>query len=140
MAQGLNKVMIIGSVGREPEMRYTPSGKPVTSFSVATSRTWTASDGQLRKETDWFNVVSWGSLAETCKQHLVKDLRIYIEGRLQTRGWKDSQGQRHYRTEIVANEMIILGQEPPSESALSETAAVPISLEEQEHSSADLSI
>jgi single-strand DNA-binding protein len=100
--------MTIGYVGREPEMRYTPSGKPVTSFSVATTRSWTAPDGRRREETDWFNVVSWGDLAEICKQHLAKDQRVYIEGRLQTRGWEDNEGKRHYRTEIVANEMIIL--------------------------------
>jgi single-strand DNA-binding protein len=140
MVQGLNKVMIIGFVGREPEMRYTPSGKPVTSFSVATSRTWTASDGRQHEETDWFNVVSWGSLAETCKQSLAKDQRVYIEGRLQTRGWKDSQGKRHYRTEIVANEMIILDQETSPEPVLSETDSSSLPAEEQEHFFDDLSI
>ena len=87
MARGLNKVMIIGYVGRKPEMRYTPSGRPVTSFSVATTRGWVAPDGKQREETDWFNVVSWGNLAEVCKQHLTKDERVYVEGRLQTRVW-----------------------------------------------------
>lgn len=120
MARGLNKVMIIGYVGREPEMRYTPSGKPVTSFSVATSRSWTASDGKRREETDWFNVVSWGNLAEICKQYLAKDQRVYIEGRLQTRGWEDTEGKRHYRTEIVASEMIILSDRRSSEPLASE--------------------
>ncbi len=121
MSRGLNKVMIIGHVGREPEMRYTPSGKPVTSFSVATTRSWTVPDGARREETDWFNVVSWGDLAEMCGQHLAKDQRVYIEGRLQTRGWKDTEGQRHYRTEIVANEMILLGEPRPPEPPVSET-------------------
>lgn len=120
MTRGLNKVMIIGHVGREPEMRYTPGGKPVTSFSVATSRSWMSSDGQRRKETDWFNVVSWGNLAEICKQYLTKDLRVYIEGRLQTRGWEDNQGKRHYRTEIVANEMIILNEQALNDQLASE--------------------
>jgi single-strand DNA-binding protein len=115
MARGLNKVMIIGYVGREPEMRYTPSGTPVTSFSVATTRSWTGSDGTRREEIDWFNVVSWGDLAEVCKQNLAKDQRVYVEGRLQTRGWEDSQGESRYRTEIVANDMIILGEHRPSE-------------------------
>jgi len=119
MARGLNKVMIIGNVGREPEMRYTPNGKPVTSFSMATDRTWTTSDGRRHEETDWFNVVSWGNLAEICKHHLSKSVRVYIEGRLQTRGWQDSQGKRHYRTEIVANEMIILDNQQPSDPSLS---------------------
>lgn len=101
--------MIIGHLGRDPELRYTPSGRPVTSFSVATSRTWTSSDGERREETEWFNVVAWGNLAEICKNHLSKGQQVYVEGRLQTRGWEDENGIRHYRTELVANEMIILG-------------------------------
>jgi single-strand DNA-binding protein len=109
MGRGLNKVMIIGYVGRDPEMRYTPSGRPVTSFSVATSRTWTSSEGERREETEWFNVVAWGNLAEICKAHLKKDQQVYIEGRLQTRGWEDETGKKHFRTELVANEMILLG-------------------------------
>jgi single-strand DNA-binding protein len=87
MTRGLNKVMIIGQLGRDPEMRYTPSGRPVTSFSVASSRSWVTSDGNRREETEWFNVVTWGGLAEICKQYLRKGLTVYIEGRLQTRGW-----------------------------------------------------
>ncbi len=109
MARGLNKVMIIGHVGREPEMRYTPGGRPVTSFSVATSRSWTSSDGERREETEWFNVVAWGTLAEICKTHLSKGQQVYVEGRLQTRGWQDDTGKKHFRTELVANEMILLG-------------------------------
>ncbi len=109
MARGLNKVMIIGHLGRDPEMRYTPSGRPVTSFSVATSRTWVSAEGDRREETEWFNVVAWGSLAEICKAHLTKNQQVYIEGRLQTRGWEDDNGKKHYRTELVANEMILLG-------------------------------
>ena len=107
--RGLNKVMIIGTVGRDPEMRYTPSGRPVTSFSVATTRNWTSGDGERREETEWFNVVAWGNLAEICKAHLSKNQQVYVEGRLQTRGWEDEQGKKHFRTELVANEMILLG-------------------------------
>ncbi len=110
MGRGLNKVMIIGHLGRDPELRYTPSGRPVTSFSVATTRTWTSSDGERREETEWFNVVAWGTLAEICKTHLSKGQQVYIEGRLQTRGWEDESGTRHYRTELVASEMILLGE------------------------------
>ncbi len=109
MTRGLNKVMIIGRLGRDPEMRYTPNGRPVTAFSVAVNRSWTAADGDKREETEWFNVVAWGNLAEICKQHLRKGQTVYVEGRLQTRGWEDPEGKKHYRTEIVANEMIILG-------------------------------
>jgi len=108
MSRGLNKVMIIGRLGRDPEMRYTPSGRPVTTFNVATSRSWSTSEGGRRTETEWFNVVAWSTLAEICKQHLSKGQRVYIEGRLQTRHWEDSEGNKHSSTEIVANEMIVL--------------------------------
>jgi single-strand DNA-binding protein len=108
MTRGLNKVLIIGRVGRDPEMRYTPSGRPVTTFSVGTSRSWNTSDGEKRTETEWFNVVAWSNLAEICKQHLSKDRLVYIEGRLQTRHWEDQEGNKHSATEIVANEMILL--------------------------------
>lgn len=110
--RGLNKVMIIGYLGRDPEMRYTPAGRPVTSFSVATTRGWTNSNGERREETEWFNVVAWGNLAEICKQRLRKGQQVYIEGRLQTRGWEDPDGKKHFRTELVAQEMIILGGRP----------------------------
>jgi single-strand DNA-binding protein len=109
MARGLNKVMVIGNIGRDPELRYTSSGKPVTSFSLASSRSWTTSKGDRREETEWFNVVAWGHLAEICSNKLSKSQQVYVEGRLQTRNWHDDAGQRHFRTEIVANEMIILG-------------------------------
>jgi len=113
MGRGLNRVIIIGNVGREPEMRYTPSGRPVTSFSVATTRTWVSSEGERREETEWFNVVAWGNLAEICKAHLTKNQQVYVEGRLQTRGWEDETGKKHFRTELVANEMILLGDRRP---------------------------
>lgn len=119
MSRGLNKVMIIGRLGRDPEMRYTPSGRPVTTFNVATTRTWNSSDGERHTETEWFNVVAWGSLAEICKGHLTKNQQVYIDGRLQTRSWEDNTGNKRSSTEIVANEMIILGDQ--QESATSET-------------------
>jgi len=109
MSRGLNKVMIFGHLGRDPEMRYTPSGKPVTNFTVATSRNWNTPDGERRSETEWFNIVAWGNLAEICKQYLNKGTQVYIEGRLQTRRWEDSEGAKHVSVEIVANEMMILG-------------------------------
>lgn len=117
MSRGLNKVMIIGNLGRNPEMRYTPSGKAVTSFSVATSRSWVNAEGERREETEWFNVVTWGNLAEICKQHLTKGQQVYVEGRLQTRSWEGQNGKKHYRTELVANEMIILGERKSAEAS-----------------------
>ena len=116
MSRGLNKVIIIGRLGRDPEMRYTPSGKPVTSFSIATNRSWVNSEGTRREDTEWFNVVAWGNLAEICKQYLTKGQQVYVEGRLQTRGWEDQNGKKHYRTELVANEMIMLGERRSAEA------------------------
>lgn len=110
MGRGLNKVLLIGRLGRDPEMRYTPSGRPVTTFSLATSRSWNTSEGERRTETEWFTVVAWGSLAEICKQYLIKGQQVYVEGRLQTRHWEDGEGNKHSATEIVANEMIMLGE------------------------------
>jgi single-strand DNA-binding protein len=109
MSRGLNKVQIIGYLGKDPEMRYTPSGKPVTTFTVAVSRSWNSADGERHNETEWFNVVVWGNLAEICKQYLVKGQQVYIEGRLQTRRWEGKEGQKHTSVEIVANEMMMLG-------------------------------
>lgn len=110
MSRGLNKVMIIGNLGRDPEMRYTPSGRPVTTFTLATSRSWNSADGERHSETEWFNVVAWGNLAEICKQHLNKGQQVYIEGRLKTRRWEDKEGAKHTMTEIVASEMLMLGE------------------------------
>ncbi len=111
----LNRVMVIGNVGRDPEMRYTPGGQAVTSFSLAATRTWTTSDGERRDATEWFNVVSWGSLAEICNQYLSKGRRVYVEGELRTRGWEQPDGKKHFRTELVASEMILLGPRPKYE-------------------------
>jgi single-strand DNA-binding protein len=107
MARGLNKIMIIGRLGRDPEMRFTASGRPVAAFNVATLRGYN-NDGERKTETEWFHVVTWGNLAELCKKRLHKGSRVYVEGRLQTRNWEDNEGQRHYRTELVAQEMIFL--------------------------------
>jgi len=112
MPGGLNKVMIIGNVGRDPEMRYTPSGAAVTSFSVAVSRRWTTPDNQQRDETEWFNVVAWDKLAETCNQLITKGRKVYIEGRLQTRSWEGQDGQKRYRTEVVASQVTLLDARP----------------------------
>jgi single-strand DNA-binding protein len=123
MSRGLNKVMIIGNLGRDPEMRYTPSGRPVTTFSVATSRTWNTADGEKRVETEWFNVVAWSNLAEICKQYLSKGQQVYIEGRLQTRQWEDAENKKHTSVEIVASEMIMLGDRRDSAEASSDSEA-----------------
>ncbi len=128
MAKDLNKVMIIGRLGTEPEMRYTPSGNPVTTFRVASTRQWKDSSGDPREETEWFSIVTWNKLAEICNQHLVKGARVYLEGRLQTRSWEDHQnGQMRYKTEVIASDMIILESRGGREgtSALSNTYDAP---------------
>jgi single-strand DNA-binding protein len=133
MSRGLNKVQIIGHLGRDPEMRYTPSGRPVTTFTVAVSRSWNTVDGERHSETEWFNVVAWGNLAEICKQYLNKGQQVYIEGRLQTRRWDDKEGTKHTSVEVVANEMMMLGErrehnnhpQQPSEAAAEENNMTP---------------
>ena len=120
MSRGLNKVMIIGHLGRDPEMRYTPSGRPVTTFTVAVSRAWNTADGERRTETEWFNIVAWGNLAEICKQYLYKGQQVYIDGRLQTRRWEDKEGQKHTSVEVVANEMMMLGDRRENNAAAQE--------------------
>ena len=104
----LNKVTIIGNVGSEPEMRFTPSGKPVTSFSVATNWVYTTPEGERKQETEWFSVVAWNRLAEQCNQFLAKGRLVYAEGRIHTRAWEGQDGQQHSRSEIIANRVIFL--------------------------------
>ena len=131
MSRGLNRVMIIGNLGRDPEMRYTPGGRAVTTFTVACSRAWNNSEGERHEETEWFNVVAWGKLAETCKQYLIKGSLVYVEGRLQTRSWEDGDNKKHSRTELVANEMIILDRSKTAH-ATGEAPAEPAAAAEPE--------
>lgn len=105
----LNKVMLIGRLTRDPEARTTPQGVAVTNFSVATSRVWKDQDGNQRDLTEFHNVVAWRRLAEICAQYLSKGRQIYIEGHLQTRNWEGQDGKKNYRTEVVADNMIMLG-------------------------------
>jgi single-strand DNA-binding protein len=108
---GIAKANIIGNLGRDPEMRYTPNGSPVTSFSVAVSRRYQTSDGENREETEWFAVECWNKLAETANQYLQKGKQVYIEGRIRTETWDDrTTGEKRFRIKVVANEMQMLGQ------------------------------
>jgi single-strand DNA-binding protein len=104
----LNKVMLIGNLGKDPEMKYTANGKAVTTFTVACNRSYNAADGERREETDWFDIVAWDKLAEQCSQFLQKGRKAYVEGRLQRRSWDGQDGQKHYRTEVVANAVLFL--------------------------------
>lgn len=120
---GLNKIMIIGNVATDPEMRYTPNGNPVTSFRMATNRTYTSSDGERHEETEWFTVVAWNQLAELCNQYLNKGRRAYVEGRLQSSTWETQEGQSRFKNEIIANQVLFLDRAPTGQVADGETAA-----------------
>ncbi|MFA5375356.1 MAG: single-stranded DNA-binding protein [Dehalococcoidia bacterium] len=124
----LNKVMIIGNLGADPEMRFTPSGSPVTSFRIASSRTFTTPEGEKKQETEWFTVVAWSKLAELCNQFLSKGRMAYVEGRLKTRSWDDKEGVKHYKTEVIASQVIFLdrsGAAPLPEEAAEGGEEVP---------------
>jgi len=113
----LNKVILIGNVGNDPEMRYTPDGKPVTSFNLAVSRRYTTREGERREETEWFTVVTWNRLAETCNQFLAKGRRAYVEGRLRSRVWEGQDGQKRFRNEVIANKVVFLDRQPVAPAA-----------------------
>lgn len=108
MSQGLNKILLIGSLGTEPEMRFSPSGKPVTTFTILVNRVWSGSDNESHSQTECFNVITWGDLAEKCHEFLNKTQRVYLEGRIQTRQWVDDTGMKNSSIEIIAHEVIIL--------------------------------
>ena len=112
---GLNKMLVIGNVGTDPDMRYTPNGNPVTSFRLATGRTYTTSGGERREETEWFTVVSWNQLAEQCNQFLTKGRRVYVEGRLKSDTWTGNDGQTRFRNEIIANRVLFLDRAESSD-------------------------
>ncbi len=110
----LNKTMLIGRLTRDPEVRNIPSGQSVASFGLATGRVWKDQSGTKQEKTDFHNIVAWGKLAEICGQYLTKGRQVYIEGRLQTRDWQGQDGVKRYRTEVVAENMIMLGSKPAS--------------------------
>lgn len=107
----VNKVIIIGNVGSEPEMRFTPNGNPVTSFRAATNWRYTTSQGERKEETEWFTVVAWNRLAEQCNQFLSKGRLVYVEGRLRSRTWESPEGEKRYRNEIVADKVTFLDRQ-----------------------------
>jgi len=107
----INRMTIIGNLGNEPEMRFTPSGRPVTSFRVATNWRYTTPDGERKEETEWFTIVAWGKLAEQCNQFLTKGRLVYVEGRLRLRTWDGPDGQRRARNEIVADRVKFLDRQ-----------------------------
>jgi single-strand DNA-binding protein len=122
---GLNKVILIGNLGRDPEMRYTPSGAPVTNFTVAVNRVWKSPEGENREETQWFRVACWNKLAETANQYLQKGKQVYIEGRVSIHSWDDSQsGEKRSQLEVTASNLVLLGQRGDQQSEGDQAAAV----------------
>ncbi|OGN91030.1 MAG: single-stranded DNA-binding protein [Chloroflexi bacterium RBG_13_48_17] len=123
----LNKIMLIGNVGTDPEMRFTANGNPVTSFRVATSRSYTTSEGERRQETEWFTIVAWKKQAESCNQFLTKGQRVYVEGSLRTRSWEGRDGQKRVTAEVIANRVLFLDRQAaaplPSEEIPAEAPA-----------------
>lgn len=114
--RGVNKVILLGNVGGDPELRYTPSGAGVANFSIATNESWTdKNSGERQERTEWHRIVAWGRLAEICNQYLRKGSKVYIEGSIQTRSWEGQDGQRRYTTEIVAREMQMLDSRSESD-------------------------
>lgn len=120
---GLNRVVLIGNLGTDPEMRYTPSGSPVASFRLAVNSRFATGEGERSEETEWFNVVTWNRTAENCNQMLTKGQSVYVEGRLRTRSWEGQDGQRRYRTEVIADRVLFLtprGASPTREGEIEE--------------------
>lgn len=107
----LNKVMLIGNLTRDPEVRTTPQGANVATFSIATNLRWTNAAGEKQEKAEFHNIVAWRKLADICAQYLKRGMKIYVEGRLQTRSWDDAQGQKHWRTEVITDNMIMLSRD-----------------------------
>jgi len=106
---GVNKVILLGRLGRDPEVRYTPSGTAVANFSIATSEQWNNKDGEKQERTEWHKIVAWKRLGEICGEYLHKGSQVYIEGRIQTKSWEDRDGNKRYTTEVIAQNMQMLG-------------------------------
>ena len=124
MADGLNKVMLIGNLGADPEMRYTANGSAVTNFRMAVSRRFRSAEGERREETEWVTIVCWNQLAEQVGQHLRKGRKVYVEGRLATRSWDGPDGQKRYRTEVVANQVLYLDPAAPGAAPLNDDSPI----------------
>jgi len=128
----LNKVMLIGNLGRDPEVRFTPDGSPVASFSIATSEAWTDKNGTRQERTEWHNIVAWNKLADLAKRYLAKGRPVYVEGRIRTREWDDRDGNKRKTTEIIATQIVLLGSRPPGTESGATPQAVQRSVPEAE--------
>ncbi len=123
MAGSVNKVILIGNLGSDPEVKYTPSGAAVANFNIATNENWTNKDGKKEERTEWHKIVVWSKLAELCGEYLSKGRTVYVEGRLQTREWNDKDGNKRYTTEIVAQNITFLGGNQGGERSNRQPAA-----------------
>lgn len=135
MARSLNRVQLIGNLTRDPELRYTPSGNAVVSFSLATNRSWTTETGEKKEEADFHRIIAWNKLAELCSQFLTKGRKVYVEGRLSTRSWQGQDGAQRSTTEVIIDDMILLDKRPDSVSHVTEEAH-----QEEEKVSAEQSV
>jgi len=107
---GINKVILVGNLGSDPEIRTTPGGQRVANFRMATSRSWNNQEGQRQEKTEWHSIVAWGKLADIVERYLTKGKQVYVEGRLETRSWQDKEGQTRYKTEVICETMQMLGR------------------------------
>jgi single-strand DNA-binding protein len=135
-SRNLNKVMLIGNLTRDPEMRYTPQGNAVASFVVATNREW-VSQGEKKQSVNFHNIVSWNKLAEICGQLLKKGMKVYVEGRMQTRDWVGDDGRKRYKTEVVIDDMIILTPKKSGDSSDEEDVEEDADIDEAEEAGPD---
>ena len=135
MTKSVNKVILIGNLGKDPEIKYTPSGVPVAKFSLATNERYKDKAGEWQDRTEWHNIVAWQRLAEIVGEYVKKGSKIYIEGRLQTSSWEDKQsGEKKYRTEIIANDLVLLsGRGENSEAYSSRSASASAGLDQRTH-------
>jgi single-strand DNA-binding protein len=124
--RGVNKVILIGNLGKDPEIRYSPSGQPVTKFSLATGSRWKDKEGQWQDRTDWHNIVAFGRMAEVCNEYLKKGRQVYIEGRIQTRSYDDRDGNKRWITEIIAQNVNLLGRKGEPEEEVPEETDQPL--------------
>jgi len=140
MSSSLNKALLIGHLGKDPEIRYTADGSPVANFSLATNEVWTDKNGTRQERTEWHNIVAWSKLADLAKRYLTKGRQVYVEGRIRTREWDDREGNKRRTTEIVASTLVLLGSRAEGQEAAAPVAAVQRTAAEGEPVLADAAI
>jgi len=126
MAGGVNKVILVGNLGSDPEMRHIPSGAAVCEFRLATNESWNDKDGQRQERTEWHRIIVWGKRAETCAKYLSRGRQVYVDGRLRTRAWEDKEGNKRYTTEVIAGDVQFLGGGADKGARTSQDASAPV--------------